>query len=462
MRGARVLVVDDDAAIRKIISDRVRALGHVVETAVDGLDAVQRAEAFEPELVLVDMMMPRLDGFGALAKLKRLERAPDIVMITAHGSIERAVHAIREGASDFIPKPFDGGHLDHVVTRVLDARGLRHRVERLDRELSGRHTLVVGASRVMNDAVALAERAASSPATVLLLGESGTGKEVLARHIHQASARASGPFIAVNCAVLGPTLAESELFGHERGAFTGAQKSKPGRIEMAASGTLFLDELGELPLEVQAKLLRVLQERQFERVGGTRTLEADIRIIAATNVDLKRSVEDRTFREDLYYRLNVVSIRLPPLRDRREDIDALVTHALEKSGREVGRPKMTISPAAWALLRSYGWPGNVRELRNVIERALVLAPGSTIEEHDLPDELRDSAAPPPPSSSTSRAAASSPDTLSFQDAVVEAKREIIHRALAKTHGHQTKAAELLGMTQPYLARLMKNLKIRRE
>jgi DNA-binding NtrC family response regulator len=459
---SRVLVVDDDPAIRKVVADRVRALGHVVETAVDGEEALVRADSFEPDLVLVDMMMPRLDGFGVLEKLGARDRVPEIVMITAHGTIERAVEAIRRGAADFIPKPFDGGHLDHVVTRVLDTAGLRQRVERLESELSGRHSLVTGGSKAMREVVAIAERAATSASTVLLLGESGSGKEVLARHIHQASPRRDGPFVAVSCAMLGPNLAESELFGYEKGAFTGAHKSKPGRIEMASGGTLFLDELGELPADVQAKLLRVLQERQFERVGGTKTLDADIRIIAATNADLRASIDAGAFREDLYYRLNVISIRIPPLRERLDDLDALVDHALAKCALAVSKPGATLSPAARAALRAYVWPGNVRELHNVIERAVVLAEGSVIEPHDLPEELVDCASPEPrpPDPDEPPSAEGDGEILPFREAEVRAKREIILRALARTGGHQTRAAELLGTTQPYLARLMKSLKIR--
>jgi DNA-binding NtrC family response regulator len=458
MTVARVLVVDDDPAIRKIIADRMRAQGHEVEVAVDGEAALETIASFEPELMLLDMKMPKKDGFEVLQALRRDESVPQVVMITAHGNIERAVRAIQMGAADFIAKPFEAAQLDHVVARVLEAAGLRQRVEHLQAQLSSRHTLVRGDSKAMKDALGLAGRAAASNATVLLLGESGSGKEVMARHIHQQSPRANEPFIALNCATLAGDLLESELFGHEKGAFTGAHKSKQGSIELAEGGTLFLDEVGELGIGVQAKLLRVLQERQFQRVGGTKTLDADIRIVAATNRDLRQAAEGGEFREDLYYRLNVVSIRLPPLRERPEDLQPLVEHALARYAAELGRAPLAISEDAWHLLRTHSWPGNVRELNNVIERAAVLAPDSRIEVDDLPEELRELESQADGETSAVRPIPSeSPEVRPYRDAVLEAKRAIIRRALEETDGHQTKAAELLGVRQPYLARLIKNL-----
>ena len=458
MAAARVLVVDDDPSIRKIIADRMRAQGHEVEVAVDGEAALEAVARFDPDLMLLDMKMPKMDGFEVLEALRRTESPPEVVMITAHGNIERAVRAIQTGAADFIAKPFEAAHLDHIVSRVLQAAGLRQRLQHLQTQLSDRHTLVRGSSKTMKEALGLAGRAAASNANVLLLGESGSGKEVIARHIHQASPRAKGPFIALNCATLAGDLLESELFGHEKGAFTGAHKSKPGSIELAEGGTLFLDEVGELGAGVQAKLLRILQERQYQRVGGTKVLDADIRIVAATNRDLRKAIEDGTFREDLYYRLNVVSIRLPPLRDRPEDLQALVEHALARYTAELGRAPLTISQEAWDLLRTYPWPGNVRELNNVIERAAVLAPDDRIEVDDLPEELRELEASADRETSTVRAIPSeAPEIRPYRDAVLEAKRAIIRRALETTGGHQTKAAELLGVRQPYLARLIKNL-----
>ena len=460
MAVARVLVVDDDPAIRKIIADRMRAQGHEVEVAVDGDAALAAVTSFEPELMLLDMKMPKKDGFEVLEALRGDESSPQVVMITAHGNIERAVRAIQMGAADFIAKPFEAAQLDHVVSRVLQATGLRRRLQRLETQLSDRHTLVRGESKAMKDALRLAGRAAASNATVLLLGESGSGKEVMARHIHQQSPRAGEPFIAVNCATLAGDLLESEVFGHEKGAFTGAHKTKPGSIELAEGGTLFLDEVGELGIGVQAKLLRVLQERQFQRVGGIKTLDADIRIVAATNRDLRKAVEDGAFREDLYYRLNVVSIRLPPLRERPDDLQPLVERALARYAVDLGRAPLTISEQAWHLLRAYQWPGNVRELNNVIERAAVLAPDDRIEVDDLPEELRELEAPADRDNSAVRPIpGDKPQIRPYRDAVLEAKRAIIRRALEETGGHQTKAADLLGVRQPYLARLIKNLEV---
>ena len=305
--SASILVVDDDPSIRKILQDRFRMLGHAVQVAADGAEALAAMRLTGPDLVLLDLQMPTLDGFGVLSVLKAKVDAPAVVVITAHGSIEAAVRAIRSGAADFITKPFEAAHIEHVVAGVLDKIGLRRRLESLEAELSDRHHLVLGKSRAMADAHEIATRAAASNATVLLRGESGTGKEVLARLIHRASKRRDAVFNAINCAALGSDFLESELFGHERGAFTGAVKSKPGRLELAAGGTLFLDEIGELAPGLQAKLLRVLQELEFERVGGTQTLKVDVRIVAATNRDLAAEIAAGRFREDLYYRLNVVS-----------------------------------------------------------------------------------------------------------------------------------------------------------
>ena len=457
MSTARILVVDDDPAIRKIVRDRVRAAGHQVETAEDGQSALKLAAKLEPHLVISDIRMPGMDGLELLTKLRERRPVPEVVMMTAHGSIALAVEALQQGAADFIEKPFEAPRLDHVVRKVLETAGLKQRLASLETELSQRHTLVEGKSSAMRKALDMARRVAATDSTVLLLGESGTGKEVLARHIHQQSGRAGGPFVAVNCAVLSPELVENELFGHEKGAFTGADRSRAGRIETAAGGTLFLDEIGELAPTVQAKLLRVLQEREYERVGGTRTLHADVRVVAATHRDLKAAVETGGFREDLYYRLAVITLTLPPLRERAEDFPELITHLLARRAQEAGRRDMRVSESAMKAMTAYAWPGNIRELNNVIERAVVLAPGNVIETEDLPEELGvPSASVPPPSASSP---SPSDEPQHFREAVVEAKRRIILDALERTGGHQTKAAELLGMSQPYLARLIKNLRV---
>jgi DNA-binding NtrC family response regulator len=448
---ATLVVADDDRAIRKIVRDRLTAAGHVVEVAENGREAIAQIERVEPDLVLLDLQMPELDGFTVLDKIAKQPGAPLIIVITAHGSIEAAVRAMKAGAHDFLSKPFESAHLEHVVQKALETGRLRRDVGVLRGEMAERHHLVLGESSRMREVVQLAERAAKSDATVLLNGESGTGKEVLARTIHSVSGRAEGPFVAVNCAALSAELLESELFGHEKGAFTGAVRTKPGRLEMAAGGALFLDEIGELRPALQAKLLRVLQEREFERVGGTRTLKADVRIIAATNRDLEAGVTTGEFRQDLYYRLKVVALRLPPLRDRREDIRPLTAHFLARFAHEAGRATPHLDDRAAALLEEYAWPGNVRELANVLERAVVLGAGDALTAEDLPEELHERG---------QTAATAVPTGVGYHDAVTAAKRAILRDALQAEGGHQTRAAKRLGLTQPYLARLMKNLQIR--
>jgi DNA-binding NtrC family response regulator len=458
-RGARLLIVDDDAAIRLVVQDRFQALGYQVETARDGDEALAAIDAFEPAVVLLDLRMPGRDGFAVLESLRERPDRPAVIVITAHGSIEAAVKAVRMGASDFIAKPFELSHVQHVVEKALETEGLRRRVARLETELSGRHCLVPGDSAAMRQVVSIAERAAGSSSTVLLLGESGAGKEVIARYVHARSARADGPFVALNCAALSRELLQSELFGHEKGAFTGAVASKPGRLEQADGGTLFLDEIGELDPEVQAKLLRVLQEREFERVGGTRTLSSDVRIVCATHRDLPRAIAEGRFREDLYYRINIIAIRVPPLRERPEDVGALIDYFVARHGQSEGAPGLRLSDDARALLSSYPWPGNVRELSNVIERMVVLRGDDVLGVEDLPEEVRDRTPP------TAPAATAAPDAdlpiASYHDAVREAKRAILRQALERADHVQTRAAKLLGLTQPYMARLMKNLDVKR-
>jgi DNA-binding NtrC family response regulator len=447
---ARILVADDDRAIRKIVRDRLAAAGHQLAVAEDGRTALDAIERFAPDLMLLDLAMPNMDGFAVLAELS--PPAPVVIVITAHGDIATAVRAMRAGAWDFVPKPFDPDHLQQAVRRALETCQLRRDVEVLRDTFEDRHRLVLGSNRAMRTAVATVERAAASDATILLAGESGTGKEVLARFIHRASPRAGGPFIAVNCAALPGELVESELFGHERGAFTGAGRAKPGKLELAAGGTLFLDEIGELALPAQAKLLRALQEREIERVGATSPIKVDLRVIAATNRDLTEAIAKGSFRADLFYRLNVVAVTVPPLRERRDDVPSLAAHFLARAARELGRTGLRIADDAMDLLRTYAWPGNVRELANAIERAVALSESDTIGRDDFPEELFESA---------SRATwAVDTTTLGYHEAVVEAKRVILRRALEAESGHQTRAARRLGLTQPYLARLLKKLEIR--
>jgi DNA-binding NtrC family response regulator len=450
---ATLVVADDDRAIRKIVRDRLSAAGHAVEVAEDGHAALAAIERTEPEVVLLDLQMPGLDGFGVLDAVRKQPSPPLVIVITAHGSIEAAVRAMKAGAHDFLQKPFEAAQLEHVIEKALETGRLRRDVGILRGEVETRHRLVLGESARMREVVQLAERAAASEATVLLGGESGTGKEVLARAIHAASRRAEGPFVAINCAALGAELLESELFGHEKGAFTGAVRAKPGRLEMATGGTLFLDEIGELRPPLQAKLLRVLQEREYERVGGTRTLKADVRVIAATNRDLERAIAAGEFRQDLYFRLKVVALRLPPLRERREDIAPLAVHFASRFAREAGRAPPELDEKLMTRLGEYAWPGNVRELANVLERAVALSTEAVLTIDDLPEELQTPSSAP---------ATSVEPGAGYHDAVAAAKRAILREALHAEGGHQTRAAKRLGLTQPYMARLMKTLHVRAE
>ncbi|HMC15105.1 MAG TPA: sigma-54 dependent transcriptional regulator [Albitalea sp.] len=451
----RIVIADDDPGIGRILRDRLKELGHEVEHVLDGVEALRLAD--NADLLLLDLEMPRMDGFAVLERLQRQAGAPLVIVITAHGDMSKAVRAMRAGAYDFIAKPFDAATIQLVVRRALETRGLKTEVHNLRKELDHKHLWVRGADPGMARIAETVERVAPSNANVLLLGETGTGKEVIARALHLHSTRREQPFVAVNCAVLKGELLESELFGHEKGAFTGADRTRPGRVETARGGTLFLDEIGELPLQVQAKLLRMLQEKEYERLGSDRTLRADIRLVAATHRDLPAAIQNGTFRDDLYYRLKVISIKIPPLRERPTDLLPLAEWLLDKHASESARTPPRLSAEVKQALQRYRWPGNVRELSNVMERFVLLA-GDTVELCDLPEELSDTGA------TTSSAVTDTEDlfALSYTDAVTAARRLIVLRALEQAGGHQTRAAERLGVTQPYLSRLVKQLGIRRD
>jgi DNA-binding NtrC family response regulator len=453
---SRVLVADDDPSIGRVLRDRIRELGHDVEHVLDGVEALRLAEG--ADLLLLDLEMPRMDGFAVLDSLQSQPSPPLVIVITAHGDMSKAVRAMRSGAYDFIAKPFDAATIQLVVRRALETRGLKSQVRNLRHELGRNHVWVRGADRGMARVAETVERVAPSNATVLLLGETGTGKEVIARALHQHSARREHPFVAVNCALLKGELLESELFGHEKGAFTGADRMRPGRVETARGGTLFLDEIAEMPPALQARLLRLLQEREYERLGSDRTLRADIRLVAATHRDLAAAIRDGTFREDLYYRLKVISIRIPPLREREADILPLAEWLLDKHAADSPRPRPQLGAEVRQALLRYAWPGNVRELSNVMERCALLA-GDTVALCDLPEELTDGALGP-----TAAAVTDTEDLfgLAYSEAVTAARRLIVLRALEQAGGHQTRAAERLGVTQPYLSRLVKQLGIRRD
>jgi DNA-binding NtrC family response regulator len=361
--------------------------------------------------------------------------------------MERAVEAMKEGAYDFITRPFEPDHIALVVRKALERQRLKRGVEILSEEVEDRYRLVVGESAAMKEAVDLAKKSAASSATVLLLGESGTGKEIFARAIHNWSERKERPFIAINSVGLSKELLESELFGHEQGAFTGAHRRKTGKIELAHGGTIFFDEIGDVSQELQSKLLRFLQEREFERVGGVTPISVDVRIIAATNRNLERSVKEERFRADLYYRLNVVAINLPPLRERREDIAPLAQYFLRKHSVAIRRPLTKISPEVKKKLEAYDWPGNVRELGNVIERAVVLGSGQTVTLEDLPGRIAAGWTTP------------APGVQSYREGLDAARKELLLKALASTKGNRSAAAKLLGLEAKYFLKLMKSLEI---
>jgi DNA-binding NtrC family response regulator len=443
----RILVVDDDPDFCESLVDRLGAQGFQVVAARDATEALRLCREEPPTLALVDLVLPGMDGLALLAALRREEPDLVVIVITAHGTIARAVEAMKRGAWDFVTKPVDPRHLELVLQKALERQALRDQNALLASEVGDRYGVIVGDSPAMRAAVDVARRAAPSGATVLLLGESGTGKEVLARAIHRWSSRAGGPFVVVNCVALSGELLESELFGHEKGAFTGAHQLKRGKLEVAHGGTVFLDEIGDIRAALQTKLLRVLQDQTFERVGGTRPIRTDVRFVAATNRDLADAVQQGQFRLDLYYRLNVVSVTLPPLRERPGDVEPLARHFLDRWRREIKREIAGVRPEALGCLRRYSWPGNVRELENAIERAVVLAEGAEIGIGDLPVEVRDAGA----------AGLVREPSRRFHAAVEEFKRGLIASTLRRTGGNRTQAARLLGLQRTYLARLIRDL-----
>lgn len=442
------LVVEDEPDIVTLLSDRLRAMGHEVMAVGDGQAALNALEQGEPGLLLLDLNLPKIGGMEVLKQARKSWPDLPVIVMTAYGTIPKAVEAMKEGATDFITKPFDNGHLSLIVGKALERRELKREVAALRNEVESRYDTVVAASPKMSEVIQIAKKAAQSDSTVLLLGESGTGKDLLARSIHNWSARRDRLFMPVNCVALPDELLESELFGHEKGAFTGASAQKRGKLEVADHGTVFLDEIGDMKPGLQAKLLRFLQNREFDRVGGTRTIRVNVRIIAATNQDLRQAVKSGAFREDLFFRLNVVTITLPPLRERSEEIPQLAECFLKKHCLEAKKPVMRISPPAMKVLAAYPWPGNVRELQNAIERAVVLKTGEVITPEDFALQPMD---------------VSSDDAggknLAYHESVEHHKRETIRRALAQAGGSQTRAAELLGLQRTYLARLMKQMRV---
>jgi DNA-binding NtrC family response regulator len=441
--AGNILIVDDDPDVQEVLKDRLESLGYRAVPAVTGRQGLELLDKESPQMVFLDIELPDMNGLEALKAIRKRQNDVAVVIITAYGSIERAVQAMKDGAYDFISKPLKPGYVALVVERAMERERLKREVEILSGEAGERYHLVVAKSSNMNLAVESAKMAATAKSTVLLLGESGTGKELFARAIHNWSERKSGPFIAVNCVGLSKELFESELFGHEKGAFTGAHQLKKGKMELAHGGTVFLDEIGDISTEIQTKLLRFLQEKEFERVGSTKPIQVDVRIIAATNRKLLELVKEGRFRDDLYYRLNVVPIALPSLRERKEDIPALVDYFVHRFSKETKKNFTDATPEAMAKLTSYDWPGNARELANVIERAIVLGRGPQITLQDLSPVI------------ASKAPDAVVDGLPYREALDACRQQIIAKALSRTQGNRAAAAKLLDIERRHLLRLMK-------
>ena len=450
-RRETLLIIDDEAPQRDALAGYLRKRGFQVHVADSGSAGLAILDKEVIDLILTDFRMPGMDGMAVLEAARQRNPDIEVVLVTAYGSVTGAVDAMREGAFHYLEKPVDLDALDVIVERALERHHLVSENRQMKARLAegqqgGRLEGIIAADPVMELALNSAARAAASHATVLILGESGTGKELVARAVHAASPRRGGPFVPVNCAALSENLMESELFGHEKGAFTGAAALHKGRFEQAEGGTLFIDEVGEIPPSAQIKLLRVLQERLVERVGGTRAVPVDVRVVAATHRDLRQMTRDGTFREDLYYRLNVVTVSLPPLRHRRRDIPVLIDSFLARYSAENGKPLAGLSREAMDALMRYDYPGNVRELQNILERAIVMAREPQLSTRDLPPEVLAGGADGGIETPTAGGDVSS-DAIHLPDQVEALERQAIHDALQRTGGIQSRAAELLGLTE---------------
>lgn len=456
--AARILIVDDERNLRRVLAAHLKREGWEVEEAADGVAALDRLAQDSWSLVITDLKMPNLDGLGLLQQA--VARYPDlpVVLITAHGTVETAVSAMKRGAFDYITKPFDQDELLAVVKKAL-ATGERQGREVRRAGPTAASSEIIGTSSAIQSVLKMIDRVADSPSSVLIQGETGTGKELVARALHQKSRRASKPFIAVNCGAIPENLMESEFFGYEKGAFTGAASSKPGRFELADGGTLFLDEIGELSKPMQVKLLRVLQEQTLERVGGVKTIRVDVRVLSATHQDLKVKIKEGSFREDLFYRLNTITLKLPPLRERKEDLPLLIDHLLRKYTDRLHRPVRGMTPEAGAALTTYDYPGNIRELENIIERGVLLSQGELLRLEDFPEELHGSM-----DSTAEGVGSATSDRLKDRMKSVKGQmeREMIISALRETGGNVTVAAKQLGLSRKGLQLKMKAYQIQRE
>jgi DNA-binding NtrC family response regulator len=456
-RKGTILVIDDEEIMREILETLLTREGYQVRLAANAAEGLELARRMPFDAAIVDVMMPGMDGISALDELKKIDDDLPVMVITAFASVENAIAAMKRGAFDYITKPFKNDEVMVVLRNALAQRRLVAENRALRQNLQAhqnRFGEIVGRSSRMRQVFDLVIQVAPSRTTILIDGESGTGKELIARALHQNSTRADRAFITVNSGNLPPDLLESNLFGHVKGAFTGAVYPKKGLFELADKGTIFFDEIGNVPLDTQAKLLRVIQEREFMRLGGVETIKVDVRIIAATNVDLRRMVDDGRFREDLYYRLHVITVQLPPLRDRKDDIPLLVQHFLEKYGRENQKPNLELTPEALDLLLEYDWPGNVRELENVVERASVLSSGSRIDVDLVPDHVRSSRRFQMPQ------VAIPPEGISFKEVITDFEKRLIESTLEAAGGVQKRAAELLRIKPTTLNEMIKRHDIR--
>ena len=457
MSSYPILLVEDRDSLRTMLRHALEAHSHTVLEARDEAEAIEQLGKTRPVVVLTDLKLPVGDGFGVLRAAKELDPDLPVVVMTAYASIQDAVTAMKEGALDFLAKPIEPDHLLLMVERAIAQRRLVTENFLLKQELAERR----GAPRIIGEDARLQQvsqqlhRAAATGSTVLLEGESGTGKELFARALHALSPRADGPFVAINCAAIPETLLESELFGYEKGAFTGANQRKPGRFEIAHRGTLFLDEIGDLPLALQAKILRALEEKQFERVGGTQSLHVDVRVVAATNRNLKQRVAERQFREDLYFRLSVFPIQIPPLRERGDDVLILARHFIDRFCKDLSKKPLSLAPSAVDELKTYAWPGNVRELQNCIERAVILTEGDAIHQRHLNLSFRQVSSPQP--------AASPWDQIDLSGTLAEAQRRVaaeverrkIELALHEARGNAVHAADALQLAHRVLLQKLK-------
>lgn len=452
MASERILIVDDEEGMRRLLGRVLTREGYETVAVGSGAEAVRQVAAERFDLVVTDIKMPEMDGLQLLAELKAFEPSLPIIVMTAYGTIENAVQALRSGAYDYLVKPFENDEIKLTVAKVLEREHLLAENRYLHAELEGRYDFsgIVGGSPAMQQVFDMASSVASSNANVLITGESGTGKELLARSIHYSSPRKEKPFIVLNCAALSEGVLESELFGHEKGAFTGALETRKGRFERADQGTLFIDEVAEMSMAAQVKLLRVIQEHEFERVGGNRTISVDVRIVAATNKRLEEQVKEGKFREDLYYRLNVVNIPIPPLRARREDIEPLSRFFLQKYITETGRKVTDMSPRALSCLLAHDWPGNVRELQNAMERAVVLARSEVLTPRDFPQGMQ----------GDDQICLQIPEKGgSLTEILEDLERQLIIQTLQREDHSQTRAADALGIKRTTLRYKMEKYRL---